>query len=264
MDALLDALQEGRLIELPDNDKINSLRFLSHILEAVPSVPANTDIAGLVLKREENINTALGKGIAVPHARVPFEGDLLCAVGWSPSGINYNAPDNEPVHIVIMYLVPINQRNTYLKEISNIARAMIELYNEKTIKTFEDLNDVRNYLLDIISNAKEIIGAEARARMIRLEIKDIETVSKAQPISGIQIELFNFISFNNDQLIILTQNPELLDLLEKNKNELLFLYRKDSIEINGWRIIKRAVFNYQANRELIECVAVKFSADSKN
>ena len=49
MDSLLDALQEGRLIELPDNDKEDSLRYLAHILEAIPSLPPGTDVAGAVL-----------------------------------------------------------------------------------------------------------------------------------------------------------------------------------------------------------------------
>ena len=65
MDSLLDALQEGRLIELPDNDKQDSLQLLAHIIEAIPSVPTDTDVAGLVLKREETYNTSLGKGFAV-------------------------------------------------------------------------------------------------------------------------------------------------------------------------------------------------------
>lgn len=263
MDALLDALQEGRLIELPDNEKLNSLKFLSHILEAVPSVPTNTDIAGLVLKREENTNTALGKGIAVPHARVPFEGDLLCAVGWSPTGINYNAPDNQLVHIVIMYLVPTNQRNTYLKEISNIAKALVELHNEKALTSFEDLNAIRNYLLDIVSTAKDIVGPEARARMIRLETRELETISKVPHESNIVVEFFNYVSDHAGNQIILTQNPELLDLLEKNKDELYSLDKKEWIKIDNWRITKRAIYNYQANRLMVECVAVKILTNNK-
>ncbi len=51
METLLDALQEGRLIELPDNDKDHALQFLAHILEAIPSVPSGTDIVGLVMER---------------------------------------------------------------------------------------------------------------------------------------------------------------------------------------------------------------------
>ena len=69
MNTLLDALQEGRLIELIDNDKNDALQFLAHIIEAIPSVPSGTDVVGLVMAREASINTALGKGWAVPHAR---------------------------------------------------------------------------------------------------------------------------------------------------------------------------------------------------
>ena len=39
MNTLLEALQEGRLIELPENDKGHALQFLAHIIEAIPSVP---------------------------------------------------------------------------------------------------------------------------------------------------------------------------------------------------------------------------------
>ena len=34
MDSLLDALQEGRLIELPDNNRDDALHLLAHILRA--------------------------------------------------------------------------------------------------------------------------------------------------------------------------------------------------------------------------------------
>ena len=81
MDTLLDALQEGRLIELPDNNKDHALQFLAHILEAIPSVPIGTDVVGLVMEREHATSTAIGKGWACPHARVPFDEDLMCVVG---------------------------------------------------------------------------------------------------------------------------------------------------------------------------------------
>ena len=70
MDSLLDALQEGRLIELPDHNKDQVLKFLAHIIEAIPWIPPNTDVVGLVMAREILTNTALGKGWACPHARV--------------------------------------------------------------------------------------------------------------------------------------------------------------------------------------------------
>jgi hypothetical protein len=62
MDTLLDALQEGRLFELPENDKPHALPFLAHVIEAFPEIPPEIDVVGLVMKREESIVTALGKG----------------------------------------------------------------------------------------------------------------------------------------------------------------------------------------------------------
>ncbi len=48
-------------------------------------------------------------------------------MGWSPKGIDYGAPDGKLVKLVVMYLVPDNQRNHYLREISMLAKA-IETY----------------------------------------------------------------------------------------------------------------------------------------
>ena len=69
MDTLLDAFQEGRLFELPENDKAHALQFLAHIIEAFPETTAETDVVGLVTKRKEATNTAIDKGWACPHAR---------------------------------------------------------------------------------------------------------------------------------------------------------------------------------------------------
>jgi mannitol/fructose-specific phosphotransferase system IIA component (Ntr-type) len=122
MDSILDALQEGRLFELPENDKNHALQFLAHIIEAFPQIPTGTDIVGNVMAREKSMHTALGRGWACPHARVEFEEDLMCVVGWSPTGIDYGAPDGIPVSLITMYLVPSNQRNHYLREVSIMAK----------------------------------------------------------------------------------------------------------------------------------------------
>ncbi|HED37892.1 MAG TPA: PTS sugar transporter subunit IIA, partial [Ignavibacteria bacterium] len=143
MDSLLDALQEGRLFELPENDKFHALQFLAHIIEAIPSVPNGTDVEGLVLAREKNTVSALGKSFACPHARVPYDEDLICSIGWSPEGIEYGASDHLPVYIIIMYLVPDNQRNHYLKEISILAKVLQSSNNLAPIHNASDLNTVR-------------------------------------------------------------------------------------------------------------------------
>jgi nitrogen PTS system EIIA component len=259
MDSLLDALQEGRLIELPDNDKGDSLQLLSHIIEAIPSVPVGTDVAGLVLKREENYNTSLGRGFAVPHARASFDGDLYCAVGWSPSGITYGSIDGNPVHIVIMFLVPDNQRNHYLKEISNIAKALNELHNESVLKTAGDLNTVRNYLLDLVITAKAIVGPEARARMIQLEARENIPSLNLQSIANLIIEPVTIITGINLKPVTLGQNKELIELLDSSASLSDLLLKSDSFDNSSWRIMKRNSSVYQSGRIAYDCIAIKIA-----
>lgn len=265
MDSLLDALQEGRLIELPDNEKFHSLQFLAHIIEAIPSVPGGTDVAGLVLIREKNTNTALGKSFACPHARVPYDEDLICSIGWSPNGIDYGAPDNLPVHIVIMYLIPDNQRNHYLKEISILARALQSNNNLNAIRTAKDLNEVRNYLLDLVNVSKSIVGSETRARMIQLETRVPSFDQKIQQLSNIIIEPLTIVGGINYKPVILTQNKDLADVLEKvtsNSSQLIeAISAKGVFDVSGWRIIKKTSSDYQYSRSLYECIAVKVIAN---
>ncbi len=264
MDSLLDALQEGRLIELPDNDKFDSLQFLAHIIEAIPSVPNGTDVVGMVLAREKNTVTALGKSFACPHARVPYDEDLICAIGWSPTGIDYGAPDNLPVHIVIMYLVPDNQRNHYLKEISILAKALQTKNNFDTIRTAADLNTIRNILLDLVNDSKSIIGSDTRARMIQLEARTASALPQIQQLSNVIIEPVTIVAELNQRPIILAQNKELVDMLDKSSQLVESISAKGSYEQNGWRIIKRDSSIYQSDRSLFDCIAVKVILSDSN
>jgi nitrogen PTS system EIIA component len=264
MDSLLDALQEGRLIELPENNKFPSLQLLAHIIEAVPSVPNGTDVAGLVLEREKNTVTALGKSFACPHARVPYDEDLICSVGWSPTGIDYGANDNIPVHIIIMYLVPANQRNHYLKEISLLAKALQINNDLDFLRSAKDLNVVRNYLLDLVSNSKDMVGFEARARMIQLEARGSQAEQKIKQLSNVIIEPLTIIYELNQKPIILTQNKELVEILDKSSQLIEALNSNGFYEQSGWRIIKRSASDYQASRSLIECLGVKVIVGSNS
>ena len=124
MKSLLTALQEGRLIELPDNNKNKALEYLATLIEAIPDIGFGGGITESVLAREQAHNTGIGKGWACPHARSPRDGELVCSVGWAPTGIDYGSPDGEPVHLLVMYFVPDAQKNAYLKEVSSLAKAI--------------------------------------------------------------------------------------------------------------------------------------------
>ena len=216
MDTILDALQEGRLFELPENDKNHALQFLAHIIEAFPQIPTGTDIVGNVMARESLTNTALGKGWACPHARVDFEEDLMCVVGWSPSGINYGAADGGAISIIVMYLVPSNQRNHYLREISIMAKVLKASNDAGRLGAIKDLNGIRNYLLDLIAASSDTIGPDSRARMIRLQSKSAIATQPVGDLSNFVVEPLSIIAGPGLKPLALTQNLELLSFVDNN------------------------------------------------
>jgi mannitol/fructose-specific phosphotransferase system IIA component (Ntr-type) len=258
MDSLLDALQEGRLIELPeDYDKEDSLRFLAHILEAIPSLPAGTDVAGRILAKEASTKTALGKGWACPDARVPFNEDLICVVGWSPTGLEYGTPDGLPVKIIAMYLVPENQRSNYLREVSLLAKAL-EIYpGLEKLDAAAELNDVREHLLDLISSTKGSVGPDTRARMIQLQARPSVVEAPVYNLANLVVEPVTIIASAGITPIVLAHDRQLVDLLDGSTGLAEGLSSQGMFQNGGWRIVKHREASFQANRVLFDCLAIK-------
>ena len=171
MKSLLNALQEGRLIELPATDKEKCLEYLALLIEAVPDIQTDMDIVTAVKERETIANTGIGKGVACPHVRGKQEGELLCAVGWSPKGIDYGAQDHENVHLILMYYVPDSQKNAYLKEISGLATALTHTDEIKALTQIDDIQSLRGKLLDWVEMSLSSASPASLARMIKLEEK---------------------------------------------------------------------------------------------
>jgi nitrogen PTS system EIIA component len=262
METLLDALQEGRLIELPDNNKDHALQFLAHILEAIPSVPIGTDIVGLVMEREHSTSTAIGKGWACPHARVSFDEDLMCVVGWSPTGIDFGSPDAMPVSVIAMYLVPANQRNHYLREVSLLVKALIAHPELEKLHLAKDLNDVRNCLLDLISSTKETVGPDARARMIQLQARPSKEVLPARDLSNLVVEPVTLVASPGVKHIVLTQSVSLGEILDSAAGLIERIESDGMFQNGGWRVVKRGTVAYQGGRVVYDCLAIRIAAGS--
>ncbi len=261
MDTILDAIQEGRLFELPENDKWHALQFLAHIIEAFPETTAGTDVVGLVAKREEATITAIGKGWACPHARLSYEEDLMCVIGWSPKGIDYGSTDGIPVSLVVMYMVPDNQRNHYLREVSILAKTIESHPGLNKLRQAKNLDDVRHYLLDIVETAKGAVGPDARAKMIRLQTRETLEKFSFRDLSNLICEPVTLVAATGLAHISLTQNADLAEQLDV-ANDVIEKIETDGVYQNGeWRLLRRGTVNYPGGRVSYDCLAIKIAKD---
>jgi mannitol/fructose-specific phosphotransferase system IIA component (Ntr-type) len=87
--------------------------------------PENREqIAAVVKKRENSMSTGIGFGIGIPHASTDLIYDVIGAFGRSKKGVQFDALDNQPVRLVMLFLVPQGQFQKHLHTLANIAKLL--------------------------------------------------------------------------------------------------------------------------------------------
>ena len=82
------------------------------------------DILGALNKREALGSTALGRGIALPHARLPGDQSPLLLFVRLERSIDYEARDDEPVDLVILVLWPEAEAEGFLPALADTCRGL--------------------------------------------------------------------------------------------------------------------------------------------
>jgi mannitol/fructose-specific phosphotransferase system IIA component (Ntr-type) len=81
-------------------------------------------VAAVVKKRETSMSTGIGFGIGIPHASTDLIQDVVGAFGRSKGGVNFDALDNQPVNLVMLFLVPQGQFQKHLHTLAGIAKLL--------------------------------------------------------------------------------------------------------------------------------------------
>ncbi len=81
-------------------------------------------IVAVVKKRETSMSTGIGFGIGIPHASSDLIQEVVGAFGRSKKGVNFDALDNQPVNLVMLFLVPLGQFQKHLHTLAKIAKLL--------------------------------------------------------------------------------------------------------------------------------------------
>ncbi len=99
--------------------KRDALVALAEVLATAPQVKSRPELVSEILRREELMSTAIGRGIAIPHVRLSSVTDLVVAVGISKCDIvDFASFDDSPVRILFMIASAYNQHAYYLQTLS--------------------------------------------------------------------------------------------------------------------------------------------------
>ena len=128
--------KEHIIINLYGMNKFEVLEKMVKVTKSSAKVVDEIDLLEKVLTREKIKSTGIGGGIGIPHAQTLGVTDFIACLGISQDGIDFNALDEKPVHLVFLIATKERTNNIYLELLSSIARLFVdETFKQKIIKS---------------------------------------------------------------------------------------------------------------------------------
>jgi mannitol/fructose-specific phosphotransferase system IIA component (Ntr-type) len=147
--ALADYLSEDLIcMDLQSRERDDVIRDLLNMLVASKAMSAKLVERALaaILDRERLGSTAIGRGVAVPHARLEELDEVLVAFGYSQAGILFNALDSQPVHDVFLVIAPKGRADEYL----DLMERITHLVQNDDFRRFVSRAQGQNEVIELI------------------------------------------------------------------------------------------------------------------
>ncbi len=111
---------ENIALDLEIADKQQLFGKVAQLFEKQCALPASV-ISENLLEREKLASTGLGHGVAVPHGRIKGLKAPTAALVRLAEPLPFDSPDNKPVDLMIVLLIPDNVTQKHLEILSEIA-----------------------------------------------------------------------------------------------------------------------------------------------
>ncbi len=96
------------------------------------------EILALLIARERLGSTAIGHGVAIPHARTKHCHQEIGALIKTNQGISYDAADEQPVDLFFGLLVPQETQESHLQLLANLANSFNDVDFRNSLRQAKD------------------------------------------------------------------------------------------------------------------------------
>jgi PTS system nitrogen regulatory IIA component len=120
---MLKCFRGGTVVQsLSARDRFEAIRELIQKAPIFSSVAEKRTVEDAVIRREKVLSTGLGRGVAVAHGTTDVVEDIVIALGISENGIEFEAIDQAPVHLLFVIANPPGKQLEYLTALSAVTR----------------------------------------------------------------------------------------------------------------------------------------------
>jgi mannitol/fructose-specific phosphotransferase system IIA component (Ntr-type) len=139
-----DAIQPA--LKATDRDAVLT-ELIDSLVSAGAADPAVKDeLLKRLLDRERKGSTGFGRGVAVPHVKHASIRKMSAAIGLSPSGVDFNALDKQPVYSVFLLLSPEDRPEEHLQAMEAIFKNLSKDTFRRFLRQASSVDDVTTLL----------------------------------------------------------------------------------------------------------------------
>lgn len=110
------------------------------------------EIVKVVIKREKEASTGMGKGIAVPHVKHQAVKDVVAAIGQSSAGIDFSALDKQLVYSVILLISPVGNPDKHLQAMENVFKHLQQEKFRRFLRQSQTAEQIESLLREADEN----------------------------------------------------------------------------------------------------------------
>jgi nitrogen PTS system EIIA component len=118
-------------------DKRQLLQELADITARTAGLKSR-DVFEALWQRERLGSTGVGRGIAIPHGRLPDVKRMTCVFARLDKPVDFGSHDGEPVDLIFLLLAPEHAGADHLKALARISRLMREPHTAEKLRASKD------------------------------------------------------------------------------------------------------------------------------
>lgn len=132
-------------LDLNTKSKLDVVDELVDLVNDSGNLNDKNEYKKAILAREKLGTTAIGEGVAIPHAKNKSVNKACLAAGVSKEGIDYEAFDDSLSHLFFMIAAPDGANDTHLEVLSRLSTILMDesfrndLMNSPSVEEFLDL-----------------------------------------------------------------------------------------------------------------------------
>ena len=146
---LAEILREQCIIaDIKGKTKREIIAELVETLEKTRLIEDVETVVNVVMEREKLGSTGIGNGVAVPHGKLKNINNIMCALGRSQKGVDFDAVDRGLVHIFFLVLAPEDSASLHLKVLSRITKILRDQSLRKKVIKLSNTHDIYMSILE--------------------------------------------------------------------------------------------------------------------